>query len=124
SGILAIAALLMGAEHAIGIDIDPQALTSSLNNATKNNVQDRFNICNTQHYPTTACDIVIANILADPLITFAKEISALVKPGGQLVLSGILSEQIESVQKTYEGHFIFEASRIRDNWACLCAAKK
>jgi len=124
SGILAIASLLMGADQAIGMDIDPQALIATQSNAEKNNVQDRITIFGAQDYPTNTHDIVVANVLAEPLITFSKDISSLVKPNGQLVLSGILSEQIESVIDAYADNFIFEPPAVQDNWACLHARKK
>ncbi|PCI70215.1 MAG: 50S ribosomal protein L11 methyltransferase [Piscirickettsiaceae bacterium] len=124
SGILAIAALLMGADSAVGIDIDPQALTATLSNAKKNNVQHNINICDTEQYPKAACNIVIANILAEPLTELSANISALVKPNGQLILSGILAEQIEQVTSAYQDAFIFQKPNIKDNWACLQATKK
>ncbi len=124
SGILAIASLLMGADKATGIDIDPQALIATQNNAEKNNVQGRLTIFDAQDYPKDTHDTVVANILAEPLITFSNDISNLVKPNGQLILSGILSEQIESVTDAYADKFIFEPPTVQDNWACLHARKR
>jgi ribosomal protein L11 methyltransferase len=123
SGILAIASLLMGADKATGIDIDPQALIATKNNAEKNSVQDRLTVSEVQDYPKDTHDIVVANVLAEPLITFSNDISSLVKPNGQLVLSGILSEQIESVIDAYADKFIFEPPVAQDNWVCLHARK-
>lgn len=124
SGILAIAALLMGSESAIGIDIDPQALTATLSNAEKNKVRHNINICDTEQYPTAPCDIVIANILAEPLIELSANISALVKPKGRLILSGLLAEQVEQVTAPYQDTFVFQTPSIQDNWACLQATRK
>ena len=124
SGILAIAGLLLGAKSAIGIDIDPQALTATLSNAEQNQVLDKIQVYDAQQYPRKPESIVIANILAEPLISLSDDISALVKPGGYLLLSGILSEQTEQVMQAYLDDFIFSAPVIRDNWACLHAVKK
>ncbi|HIF18574.1 MAG TPA: 50S ribosomal protein L11 methyltransferase [Cycloclasticus sp.] len=123
SGILAIAALLLGAKHAIGIDIDPQALTATNNNATQNNVLDKIQVYDEKHYPRDAKTIVIANILAEPLITLADEISSLVQTNGHLLLSGILSEQADQVMQAYQPRFVFDSPVIKDGWACLHATK-
>jgi ribosomal protein L11 methyltransferase len=123
SGILAIAALLLGAKHAIGIDIDPQALTATMNNAEQNQVCDKIQVYDAQQYPRQPQSVVIANILAEPLITLSTEISALVEPGGQLLLSGILNEQVEQVMQAYLDNFIFAPAAIKDGWACLHAQK-
>jgi len=124
SGILAIAVLLMGASSAVGIDIDPQALTATIDNAEKNKVAEKITTFDAQKYPRVAQDIVIANILAEPLITLSSEISNLVKPNGHLLLSGILYDQTDYVKQAYQDTFIFEPVVIRDNWACLHAIKQ
>lgn len=124
SGILAIAGLLLGAKSAIGIDIDPQALIATASNAEQNNVLDKMHVYDAEQYPKTPQAIVIANILAEPLIALSSNISALVKPNGHLLLSGILSEQVEQVKNAYQNEFIFCPAVIRDNWACLHAVKK
>lgn len=124
SGILAIAGLLLGASEAIGIDIDPQALIATHHNAEQNNVSDKLQVYDAENYPKTPQSLVIANILAEPLINLSNDISALVKPNGHLLLSGILSEQIEPVKLAYNNAFIFSPAVIRDNWACLHAVKK
>jgi len=124
SGILAIAALILGAKSAIGIDIDPQALTATINNAEQNKVSDKINVFDAQQYPRTAQSIVVANILAEPLISLSEEIASLVKPEGHLLLSGILSEQVDGVMNAYKDQFIFDPAMIQDGWACLHAIKK
>ncbi len=124
SGILAIAGLLLGASGAIGIDIDPQALIATHHNAEQNNVSDKLQVYDAENYPKTPQSLVIANILAEPLINLSNDISALVKPNGHLLLSGILSEQIEPVKLAYNNEFTFCPAVIRDNWACLHAVKK
>ncbi|MBV1875726.1 MAG: 50S ribosomal protein L11 methyltransferase [Cycloclasticus sp.] len=124
SGILAIAGLLLGAKSAIGIDIDPQALIATTSNAEQNNVLDKIHVYGAEQYPSSPQAIVVANILAEPLISLSNNISALVKPRGHLLLSGILSEQVEQVTSAYQDAFIFCPAVIRDNWACLHAVKK
>jgi len=124
SGILAIAGIIMGARHAIGIDIDPQALTATINNAEQNQVRDKIEVYDAQQYPRTPQAIVVANILAEPLTSLSTEISALVKPSGHLLLSGILSEQVDGVIQAYQDEFTFDPVMIQDNWACLHAVKK
>lgn len=124
SGILAIAGLIMGARHAIGIDIDPQALTATINNAKQNHVRGKIEVYDAQQYPRSPQEIVVANILAEPLTSLSTEISALVKPSGHLLLSGILSEQVDGVVQAYQDEFTFDPAMIQDNWACLHAVKK
>lgn len=124
SGILAIAALLLGAEHAIGIDIDPQALTASHNNALLNKVQDKLQVFDAEQYPRDTATHVIANILAEPLITLAHDITNLVEKNGHLLLSGILTEQIEQVVNAYSDTFSFDPPLIKGEWACLHGCKK
>ncbi|MBQ0724167.1 MAG: 50S ribosomal protein L11 methyltransferase [Cycloclasticus sp.] len=124
SGILAIAALLLGAERAIGIDIDPQALTASNNNALLNKVQGKLQVFDAEQYPRDAATHVIANILAEPLVTLAHDISNLVEKNGHLLLSGILTEQIEQVVNAYSDNFNFDPPLIKGEWACLHGCKK
>jgi ribosomal protein L11 methyltransferase len=119
SGILAIAALLLGAESAIGLDIDPQAITASRQNAARNGVAERLTTTTQSAELTGQFDVLLANILASPLIDNAASISALLKPGGLLVLSGILGNQVDSVSGAYRGCVQFAASRTKDEWVLL-----
>ena len=96
SGILAIAALKLGAVKAYGVDIDPQALISSNENALRNGVPSEQLVL-TEAKSLHAVDVLLANILSGPLVNLAPEFSRLVKPGGRLVLSGILDDQAEDV---------------------------
>ncbi len=124
SGILAVAALLLGAQQAHGVDIDPQALTATEYNAEKNRVQDRISYCLPEQFTVTAADVVVANILAKPLIELSATIAALVKPGGHLVLSGILNEQAESVAEAYRAQGLRVAKPVsQDDWCRLDAEK-
>lgn len=101
SGILAVAALLLGAKQAHAIDIDPQAITATLANAEKNKVVDRIKCYLPEQFSGLKADIVIANILAKPLCELSEQISELIKENGKLILSGILNEQAESVMMAY-----------------------
>lgn len=102
SGILAIAALKLGAMRAWGIDNDPRALQVSAANATLNHVATRYRALTPESLPTgLAADIVLANILADPLAALAPRLIELLKPGGILILSGLLEEQADSVRSCY-----------------------
>jgi len=122
SGILAVAALLLGARHAHAVDIDPQALTASQYNAEKNQVQDRISYYLPEQFSPITADIVVANILAKPLIELSASIAALVRPGGQLILSGILNEQANSVAEAYRGKGLAVAEAIsQEDWCRLDA---
>lgn len=125
SGILAIAALKLGAKQAIGIDIDPQAILASKNNAEANGVADRLQLFLAKDQPQNlTADVVVANILAGPLKELAPTISALVKPQGLLGLSGILSTQAQSVCDAYENEFALEPVAEKEEWCRITGSKK
>lgn len=119
SGVLAIAAALKGAERVIAVDHDPQALAACVDNAERNGVIDRLEIIPPESLPETAADVLLANILAQPLIELAERLAALVKPGGACVLSGILSEQGDAVADAYRAWFPEMRTRRTENWLCL-----
>lgn len=120
SGILGLAALLLGAEHVIGVDTDPQALEASRDNARRNQVaDDRLDLYLPADEPDTRADIMLANILAQPLISLAPHLASLVKPGGRLVLSGILSNQARDVMAAYEPWFVMDEPEQREEWIRL-----
>ena len=123
SGILAVAAILLGAKEAHAIDIDPQALTATQDNAQKNNVASKIKTYLPEEFTHFAADLVLANILAKPLIELSDSISALVRPQGQLVLSGILKEQASSVSNIYENQFTVNAAVIQGDWCRLDGIK-
>jgi ribosomal protein L11 methyltransferase len=103
SGILAIAALKLGAKHAVGTDIDPQALQATHDNAERNSIDlAQLYTCYPDALPAQTYDIVMANILAGPLVELASTLLAALRPGGQLVLSGILAEQAQTIADTYK----------------------
>lgn len=124
SGILAIAALLLGAKSAVGIDIDPQAITASRENARRNQIEDEhFSLYLPQNMPVIEpADIVLANILAGPLVELSTDIIRMVKPGGLLILSGLLSEQEESILQAYQ-QIEFSASMHTEQWLCMQGIK-
>ncbi len=119
SGILAVAAVLLGAKVAHAVDIDPQAITATESNALKNNVADKIICYLPEQFILLQADIVLANILAKPLIEMSAAISALVAPSGALVLSGILAEQAESVTAAYQQHINFNALVQQEDWIRL-----
>lgn len=121
SGILAIAALKLGAIHADATDIDPQALQASRDNAARNQISDaQLSLyypeqLNDGHYP-----VVTANILAGPLVELAPMIAGHVAPGGQIALSGILANQADEVLQAYEAQGLtMEEPTIREGWVRL-----
>ncbi len=123
SGILAVAAVLLGAKHAHAIDIDPQAITATLANAEKNQVSDKISCYLPEQFIPLAADIVLANILAKPLIELAPAIMQLVRPQGQLVLSGILNEQADSVNAAYSSQIKMNPAVTQEDWCRLDGIK-
>nr|WP_059390399.1 50S ribosomal protein L11 methyltransferase [Pseudomonas toyotomiensis] len=125
SGILAIAALLLGAPQAAGTDIDPQALEASRDNASRNGIDPaRFPVYLPADLPQQPADVVVANILAGPLVSLAPQITALVKGGGRLALSGILAEQAEEVRAAYASAFDLDPTAIKDGWVRISGVKR
>ncbi len=125
SGILAIAALLLGAPQAIGTDIDPQALEASRDNAGRNGIDPaRFPVYLPADMPQQPAEVVVANILAGPLVSLAPQITALVKAGGRLALSGILAEQAEEVRAAYTDAFDLDPTAIKDGWVRISGVKR
>jgi len=121
SGILAIAAAKLGASAVTAIDIDPQALRASRDNAAINRVE--LNILSTDQPGPAAADIVVANILSSPLKVLAPMLCQLVRPGGQLVISGVLERQIDEVCAAYAAHLPLTVADVAQGWACLSARK-
>lgn len=123
SGILAIAALLLGARRAIACDIDPQALTATRDNADKNQVAGCLECCYPQEISELTVDLLLANILAGPLVELAETLSAKVSKGGRIVLSGILAQQVDEVIGAYDPWFQFDPPVIQEEWARLCGIR-
>ena len=102
SGLLAIAALKLGARSAVAMDIDPQAVTASHSNSIANGVDDRLVVVGSDEAIEGDFDVVVANILAGPLVELAESITLRLRSGGELALSGILSNQVDEIVSAYE----------------------
>ena len=125
SGILAIAAVLLGAKIAYAVDIDPQAITATQSNAEKNNVQDKIVCCLPEQFELAIkqVEVVLANILAKPLIEMAEQITDLLAAKGQLVLSGILADQANSVIDAYSPFLPLDKPVQQEDWVRLAGIK-
>jgi ribosomal protein L11 methyltransferase len=119
SGILAIAALKLGATHAWAVDIDAQALWSTRRNAERNGVAAHLDTAYPGELPTRRYDVVLANIVANPLIELAPELARLVMVGGNLVLSGVLENQVTAVCEAYAPWFRLGEAQTREGWVRL-----
>lgn len=126
SGILAIAALLLGASKATGTDIDPQALIASRDNANRNAIDEsRFELVLAgQADSLAAADIVLANILAGPLLELAPVLADLVRSGGAIVLSGIIATQAETISEAYSAWFDMELPESDGEWVRLSGTRR
>ncbi|HKT32287.1 MAG TPA: 50S ribosomal protein L11 methyltransferase [Gammaproteobacteria bacterium] len=124
SGILAIAAARLGAARVHAVDNDPQALTATRENACRNRVDAQIEIGPPENLPAAPVDVVLANVLAAPLIELAPRFAAGVKAGGKLVLSGILSDQDREVHAAYAPWFRFGPGAQREGWLRLDAQRK
>ena len=125
SGILAIAALLLGARQAVGTDIDPQALEASRDNALRNRIDPaRFPVYLPADLPAKPAELVVANILAGPLVSLAPQITSLVAPGGRLALSGILAEQADEVRAAYADAFDLDPTAEKDGWVRISGVRR
>lgn len=125
SGILGICALLLGASHATGIDIDPQALSATHENVKRNQIAiDRFPVYLPQACILETVDIVVANILAGPLVELADTLIPHIKIGGSLCLSGILAPQEEAVKKAYSHAIHFAPSQQKEGWVQLSGQRQ
>ncbi|GIU27595.1 50S ribosomal protein L11 methyltransferase [Shewanella sp. MBTL60-007] len=125
SGILAVAALKLGAERVTGIDIDYQAIEASKANAERNGVEDKLDLYLPEDQPTDLqADILVANILAGPLRELAPLIAEKVKPGGLLALSGLLQEQAEELSAFYSQWFNMDEPAHKDDWSRLTGIRK
>ncbi|WP_310446068.1 50S ribosomal protein L11 methyltransferase [Thiobacillus sp.] len=122
SGILAIAAVKLGAARVDGVDIDAQAVTASCDNAALNEVSAHF--CLPNAFAPGQYDIVVANILTNPLKGMAPLLAGRVRTGGKLVLSGILAEQAEDVMAVYREWFAFDAPTLDEGWVRLSGIKQ
>ncbi|HEY7907003.1 MAG TPA: 50S ribosomal protein L11 methyltransferase [Wenzhouxiangella sp.] len=128
SGILGIAAALLGSDKVLAIDHDPQALTATRDNAQINGCNQKISVFEPEaffvEHSTTQSPLVLANILAKPLIELSPKLMALVAPGGYLVLSGILEDQAEAVRAAYQELDPNPIMHVQEDWVCLAFAQK
>jgi ribosomal protein L11 methyltransferase len=126
SGILAILAKKCGADPVVGIDIDPQAVESARSNSTRNHVDVVYGLPDeeTAHHPQQTFDMVVANILSNPLKLMASMLSARVKPGGRIALSGVLARQAQEVAEAYARWIDIGIWRELDGWVCLAGIRR
>ena len=125
SGVLSIAATLLGASTVYAVDYDPQAITAISNNIEKNMISEgRIRTYLPEDLPTIRVDCLVANILAMPLIELSEQFSNLTKPMGKLVLSGILEEQTNSVIQHYKRWFEIDKPQEKDGWVLISCTRK
>jgi ribosomal protein L11 methyltransferase len=124
SGILAIAAIKLGARHAWGMDIDPQALLATRENAARNDIADRVATTDDPACGGIVVDVLIANILAGPLIELAPRLAERVRAGGRVALSGLLLEQVDAVTAAWRPWFDLELAATREDWALLAGRRR
>lgn len=118
SGILAVAALLLGAREAWCVDLDPQALLATRDNAERNGVSDRVKVFMPEDMPAVKADVVVANILAGPLAQLAGTLTGFLKPNGQLALSGIITSQVDELVSAYSPWLALDTLAIKDEDWC------
>jgi ribosomal protein L11 methyltransferase len=119
SGVLAIAALKLGASRAYAFDIDPQALQATRDNAAENDVLEQLEVCAQQELLPPDCEFLVANILSETLLALAPRFALLVARGGSALLAGILLEQEAEVAARYSTWFDMKRCAQRDPWVAL-----
>lgn len=124
SGILGIAALKLGAKRVFAIDNDAAALETALDNSRQNHCYEHnFTAHLPENTPNIKADLVIANILAQPLIELAPKLASLTRTGGKILLSGILFDQIESINNTYKNWYIMHQPISKEEWASVAGIR-
>ena len=123
SGILTIAAVKLGAGTTTAIDNDPQAVTAARINAARNDIEQSVEVLDSKQRVTSDFDVVVANILAEPLVTLSRKVSGALKSGGLLVLSGIVESQVAWVSDAYT-NVRFDEPLVRDGWVRLTGQKQ
>lgn len=119
SGILAIAAMKLGASSAHAVDIDPQALIATRENAARNALGPGLVVTDEPRLAAASADVLVANILAGPLVELAPRLASAVRPGGELALSGVLADQVDAVTAAYRPWFDIALTRARDGWGLV-----
>ena len=124
SGILALAALKLGAGSASAFDIDPQAITATRENAAKNGLASRVEVAEREEAFAGSYDIVLANILAGPLVNVAPRLARLAAPGGEIALAGMLARQANEVAQAYGPWFDIAPEAEREGWTLLAGRRR
>jgi ribosomal protein L11 methyltransferase len=124
SGILAVAAVKLGAGRVVGVDIDPQARLATRENAQRNQVLDCIQITDDPDALGAPADILLANILAGPLVALAPRLARLVRPAGRIALSGLLLEQADTVAAAYQPWFDIALYESREGWGLLSGRRR
>jgi len=125
SGILAIAAALLGADKVHAVDNDPQAIAATIDNGYRNSIPEGvITACLPEALQSLQADILVANILAEPLLDLSAKFSQLIKPGGRIVLSGVLEEQLASLVACYSHWFDLDNPVIEQQWSLLSGTRK
>ena len=124
SGVLALAALKLGAARVIGVDNDEQALSASRDNAQRNGVAEKLDLYLPQHFPQMPADALVANILAGPLAQLAPTFAAAVRSGGALALSGILRGQEDELLARYAEWFDVLEVATREDWVRISGTRR
>lgn len=124
SGILAIAAARLGAATVWAVDNDPQALVASRDNAARNGVTQQMQICLPPAFPAMQADLLLANILAGPLVSLSPLFAAHLKPGGRLVLSGILKTQEPDIRRAYATDFAGLEVASKEDWIRITGVRR
>lgn len=124
SGILAVAAAKLGARFVYAVDIDPQALLATRDNAARNAVDDRVQALAAGSPALQPADLVVANILSGTLQQLAAAFAGLVRPGGGLVLAGLLEDDAEETRQAYRPWFDLPQARFADGWLCLFGTRR
>ena len=128
SGVLAVAALKLGARTAVAMDIDPQAVIATIQNAERNRVVDQLQVLGSDAEIKGRFDVVVANILAGPLVELVDSITSRLSKGGKLALSGVLSDQLLDIMRAYKPLIRFDEPVFREqdgqSWALLSGTKE
>ena len=125
SGILAIAAIKLGAGRVLAVDIDQQALDACQSNMEMNAITSRqIQVSLPEAMAADRVDLLMANILAGPLVELSSRFADLVKPGGKIVLSGILISQLQDIKSAYSEFFELSPARVDGDWACIGGSRR
>ncbi len=124
SGVLAIAAAKLGAAAVYAVDIDDQALIATRQNAADNGVLEKLLVSHPDELQIEQADVIIANILFEPLTSLSTRFSGLLRTGGILLMSGILEDQVDQLSMRYNTWFDLEPATAKNGWALITAARR